>query len=768
MTNAKTTKRALISSVLALFLCFAMLLGTTFAWFTDSVTSANNIITAGNLDVELYYQVEGQTDWTKVTDQTNIFKTDALWEPGHTEVVKLKVVNEGTLALKYQLGVNVATDATFKNALGDTVKLSSFIKYGIVDGAQTYTRDTAIAAVDATATQLNAAYKSAMTPLAAAAEQIVTMVVYMPTSVGNEANPAKGETDLSLKLGINLLAIQQTAEADSFGDDYDENAMTDVYDVAGLQNALNAGATNITIKQDITLDSTLVIPASATSTYSLRNAGVVIDLNGYKISGATASALVENNGVLTIINGTIENTAVNGGATINNKGTLTIDDANIVGAPIASDAGYPSYCITSSGVLTIEDGTSVSADRGCLFLSGKGETVINGGTFTNNDISSTGRAFTSHVVVVGYGANNKLTINDGTFQHLHTSTSGGVVINNWSAVTVDVKGGNFSGGNYFGKWDNLSDYGYGSTKTPFSVTGGTFTGMDDNYIADGYKKVDLGGKYRIVADDVKVPTTSDEASEAIKNGGDVILGTDVAYNTSIKNDATLDLNGNAFEAGGTIELGNNSDLTMTNGDYVVNGTYGHVDVRPSTAEGSAVYFENVNFAYNKLGPTYGPSTNRLGTVVEVCATVTDAHTKIVFKNCTFDNAQVLFEGMSGKTGTFEAVFENCTFNALTSSAPIYVQNYVKGEIKVVGCTFNLECTSSTASAISVSSSSSTEVTVIAENNTINATAATPTDSSVTGVDVVKVNGTPANIKFISAYANCTITETGTVKTGIAA
>ena len=86
--NRKTTKRSLMMSVLSLFLCFAMLLGTTFAWFTDSVSSANNIITSGNLDVELYYQVEGQTDWTKVTDQTNIFKENALWEPGHTEVVK--------------------------------------------------------------------------------------------------------------------------------------------------------------------------------------------------------------------------------------------------------------------------------------------------------------------------------------------------------------------------------------------------------------------------------------------------------------------------------------------------------------------------------------------------------------------------------------------------------------------------------------------------------------------------------------------------------
>jgi hypothetical protein len=124
-----------------------------------------------------------------------------------------------------------------------------------------------------------------------------------------------------------------------------------------------------------------------------------------------------------------------------------------------------------------------------LYLSGEGETVINGGTLRNNDISDKRESFTSHVIVVGYGANNKLTINGGTFNHLHTKTSGGVVVNNWSAVTVDINGGDFRGGNYFGKWDNLSDYGYGSTKTPFCVKGGSFSGFDNKFLAEGYKAV---------------------------------------------------------------------------------------------------------------------------------------------------------------------------------------------------------------------------------------------------------------------------------------
>ena len=229
MTNKRSTKRALIASVISLMLCFTMLMGTTYAWFTDSVASTNNIITSGNLDVELYYQVEGQTDWIKVTDTTNVFKENALWEPGHTEVVKLKVVNEGTLALKYTLGVNVASEITSTNVLGAELRLSDFIKFGIVDGAQTYTRDQAIAAVDATATALNVAYKSTVTALDAknntdSDEKIVTMVVYMPTSVGNDANAAKGAAVPTINLGINLFATQQTAESDSFNDQYDKDA----------------------------------------------------------------------------------------------------------------------------------------------------------------------------------------------------------------------------------------------------------------------------------------------------------------------------------------------------------------------------------------------------------------------------------------------------------------------------------------------------------------------------------------------------------------
>ena len=113
MTNMKSTKRALITSALSVLLCVSMLVGTTFAWFTDSVTSANNVIVAGNLDVELEYW--NGTEWVDVDGKSDIL-TNELWEPGVTEVAYLRVANAGSLALQYQLGINIVDEVAGKNA----------------------------------------------------------------------------------------------------------------------------------------------------------------------------------------------------------------------------------------------------------------------------------------------------------------------------------------------------------------------------------------------------------------------------------------------------------------------------------------------------------------------------------------------------------------------------------------------------------------------------------------------------------------------------
>ena len=106
----KSTKHTLLKSLLALLLCFSILLGTTYAWFTDSVSSVDNIIKSGNLDIAMYWAEDlSGNAWKNVEDEDNadnqkIFNYDK-WEPGYTEVRHIKIENKGTLAFKYVLDI---------------------------------------------------------------------------------------------------------------------------------------------------------------------------------------------------------------------------------------------------------------------------------------------------------------------------------------------------------------------------------------------------------------------------------------------------------------------------------------------------------------------------------------------------------------------------------------------------------------------------------------------------------------------------------------
>ena len=116
MTKSKSTKRALLCSIMSLIICFAMLIGTTFAWFTDSVSSTGNKIQAGTLNIDLL--VKGDDGYKSVkADKAAIFNYDK-WEPGYTEVKNIMVKTTGNLALKYTLKIT---------AKGEVSKLAEVI-----------------------------------------------------------------------------------------------------------------------------------------------------------------------------------------------------------------------------------------------------------------------------------------------------------------------------------------------------------------------------------------------------------------------------------------------------------------------------------------------------------------------------------------------------------------------------------------------------------------------------------------------------------------
>ena len=227
---AKSSKRALLLSALAIVLCIAMLIGTTYAWFTDTASTAVNKLQSGNLDVQLEYSKDF-SEWKKVTEETKLFEDSTVWEPGRTEIVYLRVKNAGTLALKYTLGIYNLYNSTGKNVLGNKYSLSDYVKLGAAEADAAYAdRAAAISAVQDSAKTLNSIGDTGVigADLATNTTKVYAMVLYMPTEVGNEANPKNNDPYWAAKVsfGISVSATQAMSESDSFDNTYDKDAAT--------------------------------------------------------------------------------------------------------------------------------------------------------------------------------------------------------------------------------------------------------------------------------------------------------------------------------------------------------------------------------------------------------------------------------------------------------------------------------------------------------------------------------------------------------------
>jgi sipW-cognate class signal peptide len=268
MNNKRATKRALLTSVTALAMCVVMLVGTTFAWFTDTASTGVNKIQAGNLKMEVTYKNAEtlnnsltDTKFEPVTKETSVFNNNAFWEPGHVEFAVLNVKNIGTLALKYKLGINIASETGSTNVYGNKFELSNYIKFAVIDGDQSNLGRDKLVAAAGEGTKLSKGYTPTEEHLLKGENKIVTLVVWMPTTVGNEANykVAEGITAPSIDLGINVVATQYTYEKDSFDEKYDEDAAYPV--VVSNQEQVNDAITNAANKK-----ATIVMPANTTFT----------------------------------------------------------------------------------------------------------------------------------------------------------------------------------------------------------------------------------------------------------------------------------------------------------------------------------------------------------------------------------------------------------------------------------------------------------------------------------------------------------------------
>ena len=216
MSNKKATKRALLTSITALAMCVVMLVGTTFAWFTDTATANVNKIQAGKLDVALEMNIgtKENPNWVTAEGQTLNFVKAAggenqaiLWEPGaEYKLPELRVRNDGNLALKYEVAITGAVDATPNNGVND-LELLDVITFRASIGGGTATSGVYGKTIATGALNKNGDF------------QTIQLSAKMDENAGNKYQ----EMAIS-GIAITVKAMQASYEYDSNGNTYDDAA----------------------------------------------------------------------------------------------------------------------------------------------------------------------------------------------------------------------------------------------------------------------------------------------------------------------------------------------------------------------------------------------------------------------------------------------------------------------------------------------------------------------------------------------------------------
>ena len=371
MTNSKSTKRALVSSAIATLMCIVMLIGTTFAWFTDTASTNVNKIQSGTLKVDIVDAIrETSLQGESLSFVNKEGSADILWEPGATfKTTGFKIKNNGNLALKYKLLVNGID--------GDS-DLLKVIKFSVLnEDGQAVDLDT---------------YEGHLTA-GGVSEKALYIKGHMDEAAGNEYQ--KKELD---GLSITVVATQDTVESDSKDNQYDKDAAYPVVNVDEMKEAFAAGGV-VSVSTDIktnnsadTADARVIISQPTTLNLDAK----IITPDGMGKNGTNFCALIvdANTTINATANGGI-NTGVNGGYGLNvrNDATLTINNGYYYGGGTTVQV--------QEGTLVINGGTFACEPFGdpygynfminCIdsaYKNGTAKVIIKGGTFINFDPSN--------------------------------------------------------------------------------------------------------------------------------------------------------------------------------------------------------------------------------------------------------------------------------------------------------------------------------------------------------------------------------------------
>ena len=397
MTNRKSTKRALLGSVMAMVLCLAMLVGATFAWFTDTASTGVNKIQAGNLDIEIQDENGNAIKnlaWKTQEGTAFDEEQNPLWEPGCTyTLTPFQIVNKGNLALKYKIVVT---------GLEGDAGLLKVIKFTYKTGEETF--------------DMNAEGHLAAN---GGTTGMITVSAHMDEAAGNEY---MNKTLEGVKFTV--YATQDTVESDSFHNTYDENATYPVANVTELKEALTTGGV-VALAKDVAL-----VPEVADTTVSTlvpqmtMTKDTTLDLSGKKLA-VDASAANADYGkasplMLAVMGGTL---TITGDGELNcEAGNNQVYGINVNGGKVVIESGKFYGAMTAiqvqKGSLEIKGGFFDMAPTckaavpqyakyvvNCIdaaYKNGTATISITGGTFVNFDPSANPEGAGTSYVADGY------------------------------------------------------------------------------------------------------------------------------------------------------------------------------------------------------------------------------------------------------------------------------------------------------------------------------------------------------------------------------
>lgn len=395
MTRKKSTKSTLVMSALALVMCISLLVGSTFAWFTDEVSSTGNKIEAGTLNIDMLV-MDADGDYASIkASKAPVFNYDK-WEPGYTKAVNVKVVNNGTLALQYSLQI-ITAQAMDEDAfrLSDVIDVYYASEEVVADTRDAFNAAVASEDLKLVGTLTDVILGGSMiqdTLLAKDDADFATIVLKMQETAGNDYQGLSVGGTFDLK----LFATQFTYEKDSFDELYDKDAVV-VANADDLKEALTAGGV-ISLAENIVLADQPIVLANDT----------VIDLNGHTLAATSTSNTTSNlitvatDKTLVLTNGTVtfeaENPDLDWGEngtkpypgyannTISCKGKLIIDGATIKNTTPKGGASYAIDCYPGADLI-INDGVIDGGDKVAIRMFANSATIptnvtINGGTIT--------------------------------------------------------------------------------------------------------------------------------------------------------------------------------------------------------------------------------------------------------------------------------------------------------------------------------------------------------------------------------------------------